>query len=35
MSELSNRILNLIEQQDLSYAELSGITGIPHSVRSR
>ena len=35
MSELSNRILNLIEQQDLSYAELSGITGIPKSALQR
>ena len=35
MSELSNRILNLIEQQDFSYGELSGITGIPKSALQR
>lgn len=35
MSELSNRILNLIEKQDFSYGELSGITGIPKSALQR
>ena len=35
MSELSNRILNLIENRDLSYAELSRLTGIPKSALQR
>ena len=35
MSELSNRILNLILNQDFSYGELSAITGIPKSALQR
>ena len=35
MSELSNRILNLILSKDLSYAELSNLTGIPKSALQR
>ncbi|MBR4291374.1 MAG: helix-turn-helix transcriptional regulator [Oscillospiraceae bacterium] len=35
MSELSNRILNLIMQKDLSYGELSHLTGIPKSALQR
>ena len=35
MSELSNRILNLIEARDLSYADLSRLTGIPKSALQR
>ena len=35
MSELSNRILNLIEQRELSYGELSRLTGIPKSALQR
>lgn len=31
VSEMSNKILELIEQQRLSYSELSEITGIPKS----
>ena len=35
MSELSNRILNLILSKELSYAELSQLTGIPKSALQR
>lgn len=35
MSELSNRILNLILDQDFSYGELSAMTGIPKSALQR
>ena len=35
MSELSNRILNLITQKDISYGELSLLTGIPKSALQR
>lgn len=35
MSELSNRILNLILSRELSYAELSQLTGIPKSALQR
>lgn len=35
MSELSNRILNLIIDKDLSYGELSNLTGIPKSALQR
>ena len=35
MSELSNRILNLILDKDLSYGELSRLTGIPKSALQR
>ena len=35
MSELSNRILNLILSKELSYAELSQRTGIPKSALQR
>lgn len=35
MSELSNRILNLIRIQEISYAELSRLTGIPKSALQR
>ena len=35
MSELSSRILNLILDQDISYAELSRQTGIPKSALQR
>ena len=35
MSELSNRILNLIQAQELSYGELSRLTGIPKSALQR
>ena len=35
MSELSNRILNLITTKDLSYGELSQLTGIPKSALQR
>lgn len=35
MSELSNRILNLILEQDISYGELSRLTGIPKSALQR
>ena len=35
MSELSNRILNLITAQDFSYGELSLLTGIPKSALQR
>ena len=35
MSELSKRILNLILEQDISYGELSQITGIPKSALQR
>lgn len=35
MSELSNRILDLITQKDLSYGELSLLTGIPKSALQR
>ena len=35
MSELSNRILNLIQTQEISYAELSRLTGIPKSALQR
>lgn len=35
MSELSNRILNLILSRELSYADLSQLTGIPKSALQR
>ena len=35
MSELSNRILNLILSKELSYAELSQLPGIPKSALQR
>lgn len=35
MSELSNRILNMILVKDYSYGELSGMTGIPKSALQR
>lgn len=35
MSELSNRILNLILSNDFSYGELSQMTGIPKSALQR
>ena len=35
MSELSNRILNLILSRELSYAELAQLTGIPKSALQR
>ena len=35
MSELSNRILNLILRQEISYAELSRLTSIPKSALQR
>jgi len=35
MSELSNRILDLITAKDLSYGELSLLTGIPKSALQR
>ena len=35
MSELSNRILNLITEKDMSYGELSQSTGIPKSALQR
>ena len=35
MSELSTRILALIEQKDLSYGELADLTGIPKSALQR
>jgi transcriptional regulator with XRE-family HTH domain len=35
MSELSNRILNLILSKELSYAELSQLTGVPKSALQR
>jgi len=35
MSELSNRILNLILDKDISYGELSLLTGIPKSALQR
>ena len=35
MSELSNRILNLILDKNLSYGELSRLTGIPKSALQR
>lgn len=35
MSELSNRILNIILDKDISYGELSHLTGIPKSALQR
>ncbi len=35
MSDISNRILALIEEKDISYRELSEITGIPKSALQR
>lgn len=35
MSEISNRILMLMEEKDLSYGELSNMTGIPKSALQR
>lgn len=35
MSELSNRILNMILTKDFSYGELSAMTGIPKSALQR
>lgn len=35
MSELSNRILKLILDKDISYGELSQVTGIPKSALQR
>lgn len=35
MSEISDRILKLIEKNDISYGELSKITGIPKSALQR
>ena len=35
MSELSNRILNLILEKDISYGELARLTGIPKSALQR
>ena len=35
MSEISNRILNIILDKDISYGELSTITGIPKSALQR
>ena len=31
MSEISDKILNLIEEKNISYGELSKISGIPKS----
>ena len=35
MSEISNRILNIILTKDISYGELSTLTGIPKSALQR
>lgn len=35
MSEISDKILNLIEEKNISYGELSKISGIPKSALQR
>lgn len=35
MSEISNRILSLIHEKNISYGELSNMTGIPKSALQR